>query len=98
MRRYVLAFLIAVLSLSLAGPYAVAAEVDLAKAKDIFEKTCGKCHGLDRPLGVAGRDKDGWISAVKRMSGHHVDSFGAPISADDQAAIVEYLAVNAGKK
>jgi mono/diheme cytochrome c family protein len=85
-------------AMSISASPADAAEVDMARAKTVFEKTCGLCHGLDRPLEVAGRDREGWVSTVRRMSGRNADSLGAPIAAEDQAAIVEYLLANAGRK
>ena len=67
----------------------------MEKAKASFEEYCGKCHGLDRPLGKV-KDKGGWESTVERMSGYH-KRFGGPIPEDDVDAIVEYLVKVAGK-
>jgi mono/diheme cytochrome c family protein len=73
----------------------MAEKVDMEAAKATFEETCGKCHGLDRPLGKK-KDRDGWESTVERMSGYH-KRFGGPIPKDDQDAIIEYLVKVAGK-
>ena len=66
------------------------------KAKAIFEQTCSKCHGLDRPLGKK-KDADGWKATVSRMSENHKAKFGEPISAEDQSQIRLYLLRVAGK-
>ncbi len=64
-------------------------------AKSLFTATCGKCHGIDRPLAVT-KDRDGWTATVARMSGNNEKKFGLQISAADQTAIVNYLAVTVG--
>jgi hypothetical protein len=97
MRKALTVLFAASLPLLLAAPLVEASEIGTAAAKATFEDTCSKCHPVDTPLGVTGRDRDGWTATVKRMSGHHQDSFSAPIPAADQAAIVEYLVKNAGK-
>ena len=70
-------------------------KVDMAAAKVTFETTCSKCHKLERPLG-ARKGQESWEKTVNRMSGYH-KRFGGPIPDADQAAIVQYLLVNAGK-
>ncbi len=97
MKKTVSALFAVLCLLMVSASLASAADIDLAKAKATFEATCGLCHGIDRPLGVAGRDQAGWTATVKRMSGHHVDKMGKAIPDEDQAAIVEYLVKNAGK-
>jgi len=74
----------------------MAGKVDLSAAKATFERTCNKCHSLSRPLGKK-KDKAGWETTVKRMSGYHASRFGAPIPEADQNAIVQYLLNVAGK-
>ena len=60
-----------------------------------FQANCGTCHSLDYIiLNSPFLDKAGWDAEVKKM----VNAFGAPISAADQAAIVDYLAQNYGKQ
>ena len=70
-------------------------KVDMEAAKVNFEETCSKCHDLKRPLGKT-KDQASWERTVGRMSGYH-KRFGGPIPDADQAAIVQYLLVNAGK-
>jgi cytochrome c5 len=69
--------------------------VDMAAGKTLFEQTCGKCHGLDRPLGKQ-KDRAGWEKTVDRMSEYH-KRFGGPIPQDTRKAIVDYLVQVAGK-
>jgi mono/diheme cytochrome c family protein len=71
-------------------------EIDLKAAKATFEKTCSQCHSINRPLGKK-KDKAGWEQTVTRMSSYHARRFNGPISEQDQAAIVQYLASVAGK-
>ena len=59
-----------------------------------FQGNCGTCHSLDYAiLNSPFLDRAGWDASVKKM----VNAFGAPISADDQKAITDYLAQNYGK-
>jgi cytochrome c5 len=59
-----------------------------------FQGNCGTCHSLDYVvLNSPFLDRAGWDASVKKM----VNAFGAPISADDQKAITDYLAANYGK-
>jgi mono/diheme cytochrome c family protein len=59
-----------------------------------FQANCGTCHSLDYAvLNSPFLDRAGWDASVKKM----VNAFGAPISADDQKAITDYLAQNYGK-
>jgi mono/diheme cytochrome c family protein len=84
---------------------ALVAGVALAQEKRIAFKdgpglqqvqaNCGSCHSLDYiVLNSPFLDKAGWDASVKKM----VNVFGAPISAADQAAIVDYLATHYGKQ
>jgi mono/diheme cytochrome c family protein len=62
--------------------------------KELFEKNCRLCHGLDRSL-VQNRDAAAWGQTVKRMV-----AYGAPLNADQRPLVVRYLAarsVFAGK-
>jgi len=59
-----------------------------------FQAQCATCHSLDYVvLNSPFLDRAGWDAEVKKM----VNAFGAPISAEDQKTIVEYLAANYGK-
>lgn len=62
--------------------------------KELFEKSCKLCHGLDRALAPP-RDPPGWGLLVKRMV-----AYGAPLNAEQRSLVVRYLAtrsVFAGK-
>jgi len=69
---------------------------ETAAVKAVFEQTCSKCHGIDRPLAKQ-KDPEGWKSTVKRMSEKHAAKFGEPISEKDQSSIRLYLMKVAGK-
>lgn len=59
-----------------------------------FQANCASCHSLDYiVLNSPFLDRAGWDAEVKKM----VNAFGAPISAADQTAIIEYLATHYGK-
>ena len=59
-----------------------------------LEANCGSCHSLDYiPLNSPFLDRAGWEAEVTKM----IKAFGAPISAEDAKAIVDYLAANYGK-
>jgi len=59
-----------------------------------FQANCASCHSLDYIiLNSPFLDHAGWDAEVKKM----VNAYGAPISAADQTAIIEYLATNYGK-
>jgi sulfite dehydrogenase (cytochrome) subunit B len=60
-----------------------------------FQANCNTCHSLDYVImNSPFLDRAGWDAEVKKMA----NAFGAPISAPDQAAIVDYLAANYGKR
>lgn len=65
-----------------AGPSPVE---NLAKGKEVFERACGVCHELDRPLSKT-FDRAEWEKTVERM----IDK-GATVSAAERAQIVAYL-------
>ena len=59
-----------------------------------LEANCDSCHSLDYiPLNSPFLDRAGWEAEVTKM----IKAFGAPISAEDAKAIVDYLAANYGK-
>jgi mono/diheme cytochrome c family protein len=57
----------------------------LTKAKAVFERACGVCHGLERPLSKT-FDKEGWEKTVERMHDN-----GAEVSGEERAQVVAYL-------
>jgi mono/diheme cytochrome c family protein len=62
--------------------------------KELFEKSCKLCHGLDRSLALT-RDASAWGLIVKRMV-----AYGSPLTAEQRRLVVRYLAtrsVFAGK-
>ncbi len=58
--------------------------------KEIVEGGCGLCHGLDRAT-AAKRSPADWQSVINRMV-----YVGAPLSADQAKAAVDYLSANFG--
>jgi hypothetical protein len=57
--------------------------------------SCVPCHSLDYiPLNSPFLDDKGWEAVVTKM----VKAFGAPIKAEDQKPIAEYLARYYGKR
>jgi mono/diheme cytochrome c family protein len=58
----------------------------LQGGKELFEKSCKLCHGLDRALFPA-RDPAAWPQLVKRMV-----AYGAPLNAQQRPLVVRYLA------
>ena len=62
--------------------------------KQVVEANCVMCHSLDYiPMNSVFLDRKGWEASVNKM----VKVMGAPISDQDAAAIVDYLASNYGK-
>jgi mono/diheme cytochrome c family protein len=62
--------------------------------KELFEKNCRLCHGLDRSL-ASSHDAAAWGQIVKRMV-----AYGAPLNAEQRSLVTRYLAtrsVFAGK-
>ena len=59
-------------------------------AKPLVEGGCALCHGLDRVV-AAKRSKAEWQNIV-----NHMVYFGSPISGDQVASVVDYLATNYG--
>jgi len=91
--------IVAVLAIAVSAGAAFAQEKRIAfkdgPGLQTFQANCGSCHSLDYiVLNSPFLDKAGWDASVKKM----VNAFGAPISAADQAAIVDYLAANYGKQ
>jgi len=93
----------AIVSYLLLG-FVVAAGVVLAQERRLelkdapgraqVEANCGSCHSLDYVvMNSPFLDRNGWDGSVTKM----IKVFGAPISAEDAKAIVEYLSANYGK-
>ena len=60
---------------------------------EVVENNCAACHSLDYPrTNSAFLDHKGWQAEVDKM----IKVFGAEITPQDAAAIVEYLAKNYG--
>jgi mono/diheme cytochrome c family protein len=57
----------------------------MTKAKAVFERACGVCHGLERPLSKT-FDKEGWEKTVERMHAN-----GAEVDKEERAQVVAYL-------
>jgi mono/diheme cytochrome c family protein len=58
---------------------------NMTSAKALFERSCGVCHGLERPLSKT-FDRAGWEKTVERMH-----DTGAEVNKDERAQIVAYL-------
>ncbi|SDF38531.1 helix-hairpin-helix domain-containing protein [Terriglobus roseus] len=56
--------------------------------KDLFVKTCSKCHEIERVLSKR-QDKSGWQDTVTKMQG-----YGLVADDSDLKRIIDYLAVN----
>jgi mono/diheme cytochrome c family protein len=84
--------LIAIVALTLAPVPAVAQQTAadpsaaMKAGKELFEKNCRLCHGLDRSL-ATNRDAAAWGQIVKRMV-----AYGAPLNAGQRPLVVRYLA------
>jgi len=57
----------------------------LTRAKSIFERACGVCHALERPLSKT-FDKAGWEKTLERMHDN-----GAEVNAEERALVASYL-------
>jgi len=66
-----------------------------ALGRDKVMVNCSSCHSIDY-VGMNSPifDRAGWEGSVNKM----IKAFGAPISAEDAATIVSYLAENYGRK
>ncbi len=85
-------FAISILFLSSAIPGAAQGD-DLpeGKGKDVFQRMCSNCHGLDQVTSVQNSKKQ-WSNVVDDMV-----SRGAEGSDDDVNAVISYLSRNFGK-
>jgi len=65
-----------------------------APGKQLVQGNCVMCHSLDYiPMNSVFLDRKGWEASVTKM----IKVMGAPISEQDVAGIVDYLARNYGK-
>jgi mono/diheme cytochrome c family protein len=78
--------LTAVAPAAFAQPAAVGPVVAMKSGKDLFEKNCKYCHGLERAL-ATNRDAAAWGLLVKRMV-----AYGSPLNAEQRPLVVRYLA------
>jgi hypothetical protein len=61
--------------------------------KAVTENICSGCHSLDYiRINAPFMNRQTWTASVNKM----VQMFGAPIAANDQATIIEYLSANYG--
>lgn len=66
-----------------------------AAGRATVENMCAACHSLDYiRINSPFMNRQTWTAEVNKM----VNTFGAPISQNDAAAIVGYLATNYGDK
>jgi cytochrome c2 len=87
-------FLVTAVAPVAAQPAAADPVAAMKSGKDLFEKFCKFCHGLDRSLAMT-RDESAWGLIVKRMV-----AYGSPLNAEQRPLVVRYLAtrsVFAGK-
>ena len=76
-----------------AAPVAAAPAAPAADGKTLFDTKCGVCHGIDRAT-ARRESKEKWAGIVKEMQGKKADW----ISDADASKIVDYLALDHGKK
>ena len=60
--------------------------VTMKSGRELFEKSCMLCHGLDRAL-VKMQDAAAWEKTVKRMV-----AYGTPLNVEQRPLVVRYLA------
>jgi mono/diheme cytochrome c family protein len=86
-RRLAVAALLGALAVPAAAQQPAADPVASMKSgKELFEKDCRLCHGLDRAL-AARHDAESWSQIVKRMV-----TYGAPLNAAQRPLVSRYLA------
>lgn len=62
--------------------------------RDLVAGSCGACHTVNYiRTNSPFMDRQVWTAEVTKMA----NAFGAPISADDQKKIIDYLVKNYGK-
>ena len=85
-RIAVAALLFAVAAPAIAQQATVDPIVAMKSGRELFEKSCKLCHGLDRALATT-RDAPAWEQTVKRMV-----AYGAPLNAEQRPLVIRYLA------
>jgi len=80
------ALLLATVAPVTAQQAAVDPAVTMKTGRELFEKLCKLCHGLDRSLALT-RDAPAWGQIVKRMV-----AYGTPLNAEQRPLVVRYLA------
>jgi len=86
-----------VMVLGVASARADESSVQLTQADGVerVQAHCAICHSLDYiVMNSPFQDRAGWDKTVTKM----VKVMGAPLTPEDSAAIVEYLAANYGKR
>ena len=90
MKTHVLLLIAATLAASVAPAAAQQSAADpvaaMRSGKELFEKHCRLCHGLDRALHPP-REAALWPQIVKRMV-----AYGTPLKADQRPLVTRYLA------
>ena len=88
---------LAVVALALGGAaHADESSVQLTQADGVerVQAYCAMCHSLDYiVMNSPFQDRAGWDKTVTKM----VKVMGAPLTPEDVAAVVDYLAANYGK-
>ncbi|HOV90224.1 MAG TPA: photosystem P840 reaction-center cytochrome c-551 [Syntrophorhabdaceae bacterium] len=86
MKRFMfLSFVVAFFFFATSGVYGAEAQKD-NKTKELFEKKCSSCHGLNK-VKSAQKKPDEWKTTVERMMGKK----NSNISHEDAKVIIEYL-------
>jgi mono/diheme cytochrome c family protein len=80
------AFLLAAATPAVAQQTAADPVVTMKTGRELFERSCKLCHGLDRSLALT-RDAPAWSLIVKRMV-----TYGTPLNAEQRPLVVRYLA------
>ena len=87
--------LVSIALLSAAASVAAQERIQLKEAagRAVTENICSGCHSLDYiRINAPFMNRQTWTASVNKM----VQMFGAPIAANDQAQIIDYLATNYG--
>ena len=78
--------------LLLSGIWQQASAEKQPNGQQLFEANCKQCHSIDRPKSKR-KTKEGWTATVTRMKNIN----GSPISSEEAALIIDYLAETYGK-
>ncbi|MHB8836290.1 MAG: hypothetical protein ACYC9Y_11365 [Candidatus Methylomirabilia bacterium] len=85
MRTHTLIAAAAIL-LAAVAPAAADSVAAMKSGRELFERSCKLCHGLDRSL-AATKDAPAWGQTVKRMV-----AYGAPLNLEQRLLVTRYLA------